>query len=107
MKIGGKNIINLRHADDTALIVESAQRIGSATNCGCSQIRNFKERFINEYREDKTMVINRDPEIRKININVYGSTLEQAETFKYLGQTIKSDGRSETEISFLLQLTKH
>ena len=44
------------------------------------------------------MAISRDSENPKVDIKVDGATLEQVETFTYLGQTIKSDGRSDTSI---------
>ena len=44
-------------------------------------------------KKTKTMVIIRDPESPKVDVKVDGTTLEQVETFKYLGQTITSDGR--------------
>ena len=79
---------------------------GSATNCRCIQIRKFKERFQNENKEDKTMVISRDPENPKVDIKVDETAIEQVETFKYLGQTITSDSRSYTAMKQCIEIAR-
>ena len=57
-------------------------------------------------KKTKTMVISRDPENPKVDIKVDGNTLEQVETFKYLGQTITSDGRSDTAIRQRIEIAR-
>ena len=51
VNIGGKNITNLRYADDTALIAESAQGLQQIVDVVKSE--RLKRSFKNEYKEDK------------------------------------------------------
>ena len=57
-------------------------------------------------KKTKTMVISRDQVNPKVDIKVDGTTLEQVETLKYLGQTITSDGRSDTAIRQRIEIPR-
>ena len=104
VNIGGKNITNLRYADDTALIAESAQGLQLIVDVVKSE--SLKRGLKMNIKKTKTMVISRDPENPKVDIKVDGNTLEQVETFKYLGQTITSDGRSDTAIRQRIEIAR-
>ena len=104
VNIGGKNITNLRYADDTALIAESAQGLQLIVDVVKSE--SLKRGLKMNIKKTKTMVISRDPENPKVDINVDGNTLEQVEIFKYLGQTITSDGRSDTAIRQRIEIVR-
>ena len=84
---------------------------GIKTSSGCIKDRNGRVLF------DKKEVAKRwveyikelyEDEIRdeKVDIKVDGTTLEQVETFKYLGQTITSDGRSKTAIRQRIEVAR-
>ena len=83
VNIGGKNITNLRYADDTASIAESAQGLQLIVDVVKSE--SLKRGLKMNIKKTKTMVISRDPENPKVDVKVDGTTLEQMETFKYLG----------------------
>ena len=53
----------------------------------------------------KTMVISRDGR-KRASIKVDGKDLEQVEHFKYLGQTVNQEGRSEQEIKIRIAKAK-
>ena len=104
VNIGGKNITNLRHADDTALIAESTKGLQLIVNVVKSE--SLKGDLNVNIKKAKTMVISRDPEHPKVDIKVDGTILEQVETFKCLGQTITSDGRSDTAIRQRIEIAR-
>ena len=104
VKIGGKNITNLRYADDTALIAESAQGLQQIVDVVKSE--SLKRGLKMNIKKTKTMVIIREPENPQVDIKVDGTTLEQVQTFKYLGQTITSDGRSDTAIRQRIEIAR-
>ena len=83
VNIGGKNITNLRYADDTALIAESAQGLQLIVDVVKSE--SLKRGLKMNIKKTKTMVVSRDQVNPKVDIKVDGTTLEQVETFKYLG----------------------
>ena len=43
----------------------------------------------------KTMLISRNPRENVVKVEVHGTTLEQVDTFKYLGTQITLDANSE------------
>ena len=49
-------------------------------------------------KKTKTMVNSKEPEGKKVDIKVNGVTLEQVDTFKYLGTQIKDDLKTEKEL---------
>ena len=104
VSIGGKNITNLRFADDTGLIADSAQGLQLIVDVVNSD--SLKRGLKMNIKKTKTMVISRDLANPKVNIKVDGTTLEQVETFKYLGQTITSDGRSDTAIRQRIEIAR-
>ena len=59
-------------------------------------------------KKTKTMYLNRDEKERNININitVNGTVLEQVNKFKYLGQWITADGRSELEVKTRIEIAR-
>ena len=89
VSIDGKNITNLRYADDTALIAGSAQGLQLIVDVVKSE--SLKRGLKMNIKKTKTMVISRDPENPKVDIKVDGTTLEQVETFEYLGRTLTPD----------------
>ena len=101
---GGKSITNLRYADDTALIAESAQCLQLIVDVVKSE--SLKRGLKMNIKKTKTMVVSRDQVNPKVDIKVDGTALEQMETFKYLGQTITSDGRLDTAIRQRIEIAR-
>ena len=56
-------------------------------------------------KKTKTMVISRSNNT-KANITINNEELEQVEKFKYLGQTITSDAKTEKEIRIRTRIAK-
>ena len=104
VNLGGINITNLRYADDTALTAESAQGLQLIVDVVKSE--SLKRGLKMNVKKTKTMVVSRDQVNPKVDIKVDGTTLEQVETFKYLGQTITSDGRSDTAIRQRIEIAR-
>ena len=103
MSINGKNINNLRYADDTLLMAESKDDLQSLTD----NIRHYsKESGLDmNVKKTKTMVISRDTGTRA-NISIDNEELEQVEEFKYLGQTVTADAKTEKEIKIRIGIAK-
>ena len=51
-------------------------------------------------KKTKTMVVTKQDENIQANIKIENETLEQVESFKYLGQTITPDGIIQKILSF-------
>ena len=49
-------------------------------------------------KKTKTMINSKEPKGKKVEIKVNGETLEQVDTFKYLGTQIKDDLKTDKEI---------
>ena len=103
VSINGKNINNLRYADDTVLMAESKDDLQSLTD----NIRHYsKESGLDmNVKKTKTMVISRDTGTRA-NISIDNEELEQVEEFKYLGQTVTADAKTEKEIKIRIGIAK-
>ena len=81
--IGGKNLNNLRYAEDTALLAESESAIQDIIDV---VRQNSEEMGLSmNVKKAKAMVVCRD-EIPDVRIVVNGQVLEQVKKFKYLGQ---------------------
>ena len=96
IKIAGKNITNLRYADDTALMAESEEALQRIVDE--VKMKSLEKGMKMNTKKTKTMVISRNTSAPQVSIKVDGETLEQVQSFKYLGQTITTDGKTDTEI---------
>ena len=103
VSINGKNINNLRYADDTVLLAESKDDLQILTN----NVRHYSKQsgLDMNVKKTKTMVISRDIGTRA-NISIDNEELEQVEEFKYLGQTITADAKTEKEIKIRIGIAK-
>ena len=57
-------------------------------------------------KKTKTMVVCRSKEISQVGISVNGINLEQVKQFKYLGQIITDDGKTDTEIRRRIEIAR-
>ena len=96
IKIAGKNITNLRYADDTALMAESEEALQRIVDE--VKMKSLEKGLKMNTKKTKTMVISRNTSAPQVSIKVDGETLEQVQSFKYLGQTITTDGKTDTKI---------
>ena len=104
LNIGGKNINNLRYADDTVLLAENEKDLQELV----TKIKDESNLYGLKMNKKKTqtMVITRNEEVPKVKILIDGTCLEQVRNFKYLGQQISEDGRSEQEIKRRIGIAK-
>ena len=103
--IGGRNISNLRYVDDTVLVSDS--RDGLQELVTAAKIESEKAGLGMNVKKTKTMVVTRQEEDIQANIKIENETLEQVNSFKYLGQTITPDGRNENEIKIKIAIAKN
>ncbi len=104
LKIGGKVINNLRYADDTVIIAESAQQLQQLIDVVVEESEN-KGLYLNSAKSF-TMVFSKSPVIPKCNITVHGKSLEQVSKFVYLGSLFTADGRCEKEVRRRIGIAK-
>ena len=96
LKIGGHNINNIRYADDTVLTADSEEKLQELLNKVVEESEN-KGLELNS-KKTQSMIITRKTSIPKCEIKIKENTIKQANSFKYLGTQITSDGRNHQEI---------
>ena len=97
IKLCGEYFNNLRYADDTVLMAESETELQKLVDTVKKGSLEYGLEM--NTKKTKTMVVRRNiKDGTKISIKVDGVTLEQVESYQYLGQLITEDGRCETEI---------
>ena len=95
IKVGGKNVNNLRYADDTVLIAENEKDLQALLDI--IERESLKNGLELNGKKTEVMVISRKANAT-CNIYVKGTKLRQGETFRYLGTLITQDGRNGVEI---------
>jgi hypothetical protein len=101
VSVGGRNISNLRFADDIDLMAGSRKELGELTEL----VDTTSAAYGMEVSTEKSKIMAIATEKTQPEIKVRGKTLEQVESFKYLGAQITKDGRSDTEIKSRLAMT--
>ena len=100
VSVGGRNISNLRFADDIDLMAGSQKELGELTE----RVDTTSAAYGMEVSTEKSKIMAIATEKTQPEIKVRGKTLEQVESFKYLGTQITKDGRSDTEIKSRLAM---
>jgi len=99
VRIGGKNLNNLRYADDTVLIADTEEKLQELVDI----VNETSKLYGMELNEKKTeaMVITKKKEVDlpTCKIKVNGSCLKQVKNFKYLGTTITWNLKDDKELS--------
>ena len=103
INVGGKNINNLRYADDTALVADSQEKLQSLVNILVRE-SEYKGLRVNAAKTQVLVVSKRDA--FPTNIYVNGQQLKQVRSFKYLGSTISEDGRCDSDIKTRIAISK-
>ena len=91
VKIAGRNINNLRHADDTTLIAESEEELKSLL----MKVKEKSEKVGLRLNIQKTKIMASGP---IISWEIDGETVETAADFIFLGSKITADGECSHEI---------
>lgn len=104
IRVGGRNINNIRYADDTVLIADSEvklQRIIDGLSTACRR-RGLK---INT-KKTEAMGLTKKKEGIRLNMNEQGKTIKQVDNFKYLGSTITDKAECGKEIKIRIAQAK-
>ena len=94
--VGGRNINNIRYADDTVLIADSQEKLQDIL----TEVKEASEAEGLAINVEKTevMVISKKAQVPRCNVRVNGKTVKQVRRFCYLGSYITEDGRCIEEI---------
>ena len=104
VNIGGKNINNLRYADDTALIADSQEKLQELVSILVRESES-KGLRVNVSKTQVLVVSKGDTQV-PANIVVNDQRLKQVQNFKYLGSIISEDGRSDSDINARIAIAK-
>ena len=105
IKVGGVNVNNLRYADDTALIADSKEKLQNLID---ALDKEGKENGLNiNIKKTKVMVVTKDHEPPKIDMNINNQVIEQVDHFNYLGSLVTFEGRCDEEIRRRIILSKY
>jgi hypothetical protein len=97
LNINGTSINSLMYADDTVVLVESQEELQQVITKLNTLSNNFGLSL--NIKKTKTIMINRENDQNiQVNIMINGESLESVQEYVYLGHTITSDGKCETEI---------
>ena len=97
IKIVGRNINNLRYADDTTLMAESEEELKSLL----MKMKEESEKVGLKLYIQKTKIMASDP---ITSWEIYGETVETVSDFIFLGSKITADGHCSHEIKRCLLL---
>ena len=96
ISLGGRNINNLRYADDTVLIAQSEQSLQDMLDTVVEASEN-KGLALN-ISKTECMTISKTPQAPICNLQSNGKKVKQVNRFKYLGYSLTSDGRCTSEV---------
>ena len=104
ISVGGRNITNIRYADDTALIADSEAKMQALVNTLVmeSERRGLKVNF----SKTKVLVVRKGDEQIDARIKIHSNNLEQVKSFSYLGSILTEDGRCDKEIKTRIGIAK-
>ena len=103
IRVGGKLINDVRFADDQGMVAN--------TETGLQKIMDNLHRTAEQYgmriniKKTKVMMVSRRVG-QKVNIRINGKSIEQVQSFKYLGSTMTEDGRCGAEIKIRIAQAK-
>ena len=103
IKINGKPLSNIRYADDTAVLADSAEDLQLLLN-RLTREENDLGMKINTTKT-KVMVISRNPNLQA-NITIYGKPIEQVARFKYLGCWLTDNLDPDLEIRTRIEMAR-
>ena len=97
IKISGRNINNLRYADDTTLMAESEEELKSLL----MKVKEEGEKVGLKLKTQKTKIMASSP---TTSLQIDGETVETVSDFTFLGSKITADGDCSHEIKRCLLL---
>ena len=96
VRVGDKNLSNLRYADDTVLIADSEEKLQNILSTVTVERKNKGLRL--NTKKNECMAISKQPNSPTCNILCKGERIKQVGSIKYLGFTITPDARCDTQI---------
>ena len=102
--IGGRNVNNIRYADDTVLVAESADKLQALVRevNRASELKGLK---INREKTE-CMVVSKRSDTPECLIEIEQEPVCKVEQFQYLGSVVTADARCETEIKRRIGIAK-
>lgn len=104
ISINGEKIRCIRFADDIALVSESEKDMQKFLTTLAKILQEYQMKI--NAKKAKTMVVTKAKEIPVVKLQVNNNLVEQVQQFKYLGSTIKSDGKCSIEIRQRIAMAK-
>ena len=95
-KISGTVVKNLRYADETVIVAESEEQLQRLINVVVA--KSEKRALHLNNAKSFSMVFSKSITTPTCHIHVHGNTLEQVQSFIYLGSLFSLDARCEKEI---------
>lgn len=102
--IGGRNVNNIRYADDTVLLADSESKLQNLINALDVSCRRRGLRI--NINKTEVMGITKRKEKLQVRAYVQGRIINQVERFKYLGSIISEEANCEKEIKTRIGIAK-
>ena len=99
--IGGRNITNLRFADDTDALAEEEQEVEALVG----SLDKTCARYKMEIRAEKTKLMTNNTNDVQREINVKRQKLDTVTSFKYFGAVVSGDSSKTDTLSRIAQAT--
>ncbi|GFR74387.1 RNA-directed DNA polymerase from mobile element jockey [Elysia marginata] len=103
-KVGGRNITNLRYADDSVLIAKSQENLQALLSVVTYESESMRLRII--ARKTECMVVFKKQVRPQCVIQCKNTKIKQVEKFMYLGFTISSNAKCDQEIKKRIAMSK-
>ena len=104
VNVGGRNLNNLRYADDTALVADSKDKLQYLVNI---LVRESESKGLRvNAAKAQVLVISKSVAQVPANIFINNQQLKQVQSFKYLGSTISEDGRSVLDMNARVAISR-
>ena len=91
IKIGGKNINNIRYADDSVLTSDSEEKLQRLVDVLSEECRSFGLSV--NMTKTKVLDLTKRKEQLEVTVTLEGRALEQVSSFRYLGNLVCEDGK--------------
>ena len=102
--VGGRNVNNLRYADDVVLIADSAEKLQELV----SEVNVASEEKGLRINRGKTecMVVSKSAEMPDCHLRIQQEPVKNVKEFQYLGSILTTDARCTTEIKRRIGIAK-
>ena len=104
IKIGGRNINNIRYADDTVLLADTGESLQELIDRLDEEGRAIGLKI--NIGKTEVMGVTKRTEQLRVEAHVNGEAVRQVSSFRYLGSLISEDGRSDAEIKSRVAMAK-